>query len=121
MAKTRDNYQVTGRTVEELQRSLNFILQRMADRMDKIEGIRGTASIESNLDMNSNRVTEVGAASSGSDAARFGDLLTEPLTVSELTVTGDTTLETLEVNDDVTANGSIEVYDENGALIHSLE
>ena len=55
------------------------------------------------------------------DAARLIDLLTEPLTLSELTVTGDTTLETLEVNGDVTANADIKVYDADGNLIHSLE
>lgn len=54
MAKTKDNYQVTGRTVQELVMSLNFLLQRMADRMDKIEGIRGTASIESELEIGTN-------------------------------------------------------------------
>ena len=49
MAKTRDNYQITGQTVEELVRNLNFLLQRLADRMDKIEGIRGTSSIEGDV------------------------------------------------------------------------
>jgi hypothetical protein len=42
VAKTRDNYQVTGNTVPELVNSLNFLLQRIADRLDKLEGIRGS-------------------------------------------------------------------------------
>lgn len=111
MAKTRDNYQVTGQTVEEVKRSLNFLLQRIGDRMDKIEGIRGTSSIESDLDMNSNRVTDVAAGSATSDAARVGDLLSLPPTFNGATLTGD-----LEVTD-----ADIFVYDADGNLIHSLE
>lgn len=110
MTKTRDNYTVTGNTVEELRRSLNFLLQRMADRIDKIEGIRGTSSIESDLDMNSNRVTDVGPGSSQSDAARIGDLLEEPPTFFGVTLTGD-----------LDAEADIFVYDDDGNVIHSLE
>jgi hypothetical protein len=110
MAKSRDSYRITGRTVEELQRELNFLLQRMADRMDKIEGIRGTASIESNLDMNQNRVTHVAVGSAQSDAARIGDLLEVPPTFNGVTLTGD-----------LVANADIKVYDADGNLIHSME
>lgn len=110
MAKTRDNYQVQGRTVEEVARNLNFILQRLADRMDKIEGIRGTASIESDLDMNLNRIREVAEGSEDTDAARTGDLLLEPLRISSLEVTGD-----------VEVGGDITVLDSNSTTIHSME
>lgn len=110
MAKTRDNYQVTGRTVDEITRNLNFILQRFADRMDKIEGIRGTASIESDLDMNLNRIREVAAGDEDTDAARAGDLLLEPLRISSLDVTGD-----------VSVGGDIEVMDADSHTIHSME
>lgn len=121
MAKTRDNYSVSGNTVEELKRSLNFMLQRMADRMDKIEGIRGTASIESDLEMNDHAVREVGAGSEDDDAARLIDLLTEPLSLSELTVSGETFLTSLETQGDAEINGDIFVYDSDGNLIHSME
>ncbi|HEY6225410.1 MAG TPA: hypothetical protein VIW26_16625 [Gemmatimonadales bacterium] len=76
MTRTRDNYQVHGNSVTELIASLNFLLQRLADRMDRIEGIRGTASIESNLDMNANVITEVGGGSFDDDAARLSDIQT---------------------------------------------
>lgn len=115
MAKTRDNYSVSGNTVDELKRSLHFMMQRFADRMDKIEGIRGTASIESNLEMNDNAVTEVGAGSEDTDAARLGDLLEEPLTLSQLTVTGDSSLTDLAVSGDTTLEGDLNVN--GGALI----
>jgi hypothetical protein len=74
MARARDYYRVSGNTVSELVTGLNFLLQRMADRMDRIEGIRGTASIESALDMNSNLIKEVGSGSLQDDAARLSDI-----------------------------------------------
>ena len=49
MTKTRDSYLLSARTVPELVRELNFTFQRIADRLDKIEGIRGSASIENDL------------------------------------------------------------------------
>ena len=44
MPKTKSNYQVPGASSE-----LNFILARIADRLDKLEGIRGNAEIEGTL------------------------------------------------------------------------
>lgn len=104
MAKTRDNYQIAGQTLDEVTRTLNFILQRMADRMDKIEGIRGTSSIESDLDMNQNRVTDVAAGTVSTDAARRSDLTPTSPTFTDVTVEGD-----------------LEVKDANGVVIHSME
>ena len=94
MAIAKDNYQVNGTTVPDLTRNLNFLLQRMADRMDQIEGIRGTASVKSDLNMNLNRVTQVGPGTT-TDAARVADLVEIPPTVK--------------------------VYDSDGNLIHSFE
>jgi hypothetical protein len=126
MAKTRDNYSVSGNTVDELKRSLHFMMQRMADRMDKIEGIRGTASIESDLEMNDNAVKEVGAGAEDTDAARLGDLLEEPLTLSQLTVTGNSSLTTVTISGDTTTEGDVQVdgiitvRDADGHIIHQL-
>lgn len=80
MAKTKDVYRVTGRTSDEITRELNFLFARLADRMDRIEGIRGTASIASDLEMNANKVTNIAASTDEEDAARVGsvdDLSTE--------------------------------------------
>lgn len=80
MAKARDNYNISGSTVEELKRALNFLLQRLADRMDRIEGIRGTATMHSDLDMNGNRAIDLGPPDEDTDSARsqdLQDLLTE--------------------------------------------
>jgi len=38
---SRERYQVNGNSLVELTQSLNFALQRIGDRLDKLEGIRG--------------------------------------------------------------------------------
>ena len=38
---SRERYQAVGNSVTELRNSLNFALQRIGDRLDKLEGIRG--------------------------------------------------------------------------------
>lgn len=46
MSKTKSSYQVPGGSHE-----LNFVLARIADRLDKIEGIRGESEIEGGLSL----------------------------------------------------------------------
>ena len=124
MAKTRDNYQLTGRTVDELVRNLNFLLQRLSDRIDKIEGIRGSASIESDLDMNSNRVVEVAAAVLDSDTLtkEQADLTGTTPTFSSLATSTTMAVGTsLTVGTNATVSGNVYVYGDDDALILSLE
>jgi hypothetical protein len=59
---TRQVYIVSGSSLDEVKIDLNRNLQAMADRMDKIEGIRGGSNIESNLDMNDNTINNVNIA-----------------------------------------------------------
>lgn len=40
MAKSRDSNTVTANSLPELVSQLNFVLQRLSDRLDKLEGIR---------------------------------------------------------------------------------
>ena len=42
MAKTRDSNQITATDLPGVITDLNFLLQRMADRIDKLEGLRDT-------------------------------------------------------------------------------
>lgn len=42
--QTRDFYVVHGDSVESLRHELNAVLQRLTDRLDKMEGLRGTSS-----------------------------------------------------------------------------
>ena len=51
MPRTKDTYVLTGDTVADLKRELNSILSRIADRMDKQEGIRGTAEVEGEMSL----------------------------------------------------------------------
>lgn len=51
MAISKQAIIVSGATLPELIQSLNFQFQYISDRLDQIEGWRGTSTIESNLDM----------------------------------------------------------------------
>lgn len=118
MSKTRDNYQLTGGTVEELKRSLNFLLQRFADRMDKIEGIRGSPKMEASLNMSDNRITSLADPISAADAVSLDDLTQgiDAIVSDSVQVTG------AWLFSEVTSfEASIRVYDANGELIHSFE
>ena len=106
---SREHYTVQGATVPELVRTLNFILARLADRIDKMEGVRGTSTIESNLDMQSNRITDVAAGTDNADASIVSQLVDSGPTFSGLTLTGD-----------MVTTGSIKVVDSNGTVIHQF-
>jgi len=47
VARTREVYIVTGGDLEAIKRQLNGYLTRLADRMDKLEGLRGELETES--------------------------------------------------------------------------
>jgi len=112
MAQAKDSYRVVGNSVPELVRHLDFLFQRVADRMDKIEGIRGTAAISSDLDMTSHKITSLGGGSASSDSARIADI-PDPQS--------NPTFQTITLNGDATFNGDVKVYDADGTLIHSME
>ncbi len=55
MAISKEHYNVSdAKDLESLKRSLNRILSRMQDRLDKLEGGRGTATITDGLTIKSN-------------------------------------------------------------------
>jgi len=103
---SRENIQVSGNSLEEIKRNLNFALQRIADRMDKIEGARGTSTIISNLSLEGNSLINVGNFQdvSSDDTPTFGGL----------TIDGDMTLTGTFDTDIFT------VTDANGVIIHQL-
>ncbi len=49
MTTSREHYQVTAANVSQLVQQLNFILSRIQDRLDQIEGVRGTSMIMDGL------------------------------------------------------------------------
>lgn len=138
--RTRDSYIVRGTTPQDIVASINFLFQRLADRMDRIEGIRGTASIESDLDMNSNQITEMESGVVDSDGASIdnltqnveeaiadhvadGDPHTQYTQNDETEVVSGTwtfEAETTFEGDIVVDDASVLVYDANGTLIHSF-
>jgi len=114
---TRDNYQVVGNSLPELVLNLNLLLQRMADRIDKIEGIRGTPEMFATLDMNGNAI----ANEDINESPTF-----ESITLSaNLTVLGTTDVVALTASGtvgvvDIAATGSYKYTDPNGVIIHSF-
>lgn len=75
--------------------------------MDKIEGIRGTASIESDLDMNMNNITELEESVVPTDAVVQAEIagqgldITDSPTFADITITNDAS-----IGDELTVVGS---------------
>ena len=81
--KTRGFYQLLSD--QNIVNDVNMILQQVSDRLDKIEGIRGTAEIESDLNV-------AGSANISGNASVAGDT----------SLTGD-----LSINGDITSSGTV--------------
>ena len=81
MAISRENYQITTTDPQGMLLRMNSIFSSMADRLDKIEGIRGGSNIESDLDMNDNTVKNVNITAN--------DITANTLAVEDITMTGD--------------------------------
>lgn len=54
MATSKEHYQINPGDLANVISQMNFILARMADRMDKIEGLRGTSTIVDGLSIETN-------------------------------------------------------------------
>ena len=87
---TAQFYIASGANLEELKHLLNFHLQNISDRLDKIEGIRGEASIESDLDMNDNTIknVDITATDLTADTATIADLTATELAATVATFSG---------------------------------
>lgn len=62
--EVRQNYRVTSNDVN----SINFVFQLIADRLDELEGRRGTPQFKSDVNMGNNRITSMGNAQEQADA-----------------------------------------------------
>jgi len=51
---SKEHYQIRSRTLEGLVTDLNFILARITERLDQIEGNRGTSTVQDGLIIESN-------------------------------------------------------------------
>lgn len=136
---TRDNYQIQFNNLDELRMNLNLLLQRLADRMDKIEGIRGDPVIDGNLSLNGNRLIDVLQSAASTDGVNQSELadqdldttdsptfasltITATLTVSgNFTVGGDLTIMGTTATGDYISTGDVKVKDSNDVVLHSFE
>ena len=53
---SKERYVVQATTIEQLVHDLNFALQRIGDRLDKIEGLRGNPEMRGDLDMTGSKI-----------------------------------------------------------------
>lgn len=70
MRENRRTYRITAASVQEI----NFVLAQIADRMDQVEGFRGTPSFKAAPNMGGNAVRNVGSPSVATDAAILGNV-----------------------------------------------
>ena len=66
--EARRTLRISSLTVNDI----NFVLALLTDRLDELEGRRGTPTFKSNVNMDSNRITSVGDASNAADAISLG-------------------------------------------------
>ena len=127
---SREHLQLTSLNLFEL----NFKLQRIADRLDAIEGLRGLPNMYGNLDMNLNKIVQVLDPTDANDAAIL-DTFQAILLTGLNAILGTLECDTLEVNTTsvfqgdasfesganiAMTNGFIEITDSNGTIIHSF-
>ena len=67
MKESRSSYLIADLNLTDV----NFVLSQIADRLDELEGRRGTPSFNSDVDMNGNKVTDA------ADATNTGDVVTK--------------------------------------------
>lgn len=70
MKESRSSYLISDLNLTDL----NFVLSQIADRLDELEGRRGTPSFNSDVDMNGNKVTDAAAATNASDVVTKSQL-----------------------------------------------
>lgn len=70
---------VQGTTVEEIRRNTQFWLQYLADKLDELAGLRGSAAFYGNVDMQGRRVYNLGEPVDPTDAVPARSALTRTL------------------------------------------
>lgn len=119
MAATKDNYQIVGHDLPSVLTDLNFKLQRLAERIDQIEGIRGTATMSSNLNLSGNSLVSVGNFDQDlgtGDTPSFGGLTID----GDVSVTGDLTVDTdFTASGDATLSGDTTIADAKNVILNT--
>ncbi|MGB0717977.1 MAG: hypothetical protein ACPGO7_01465 [Alphaproteobacteria bacterium] len=118
---SREHYTISAMSIQELTTQLNFALARIADRVDKLEGVRGNPTFESDIDLQTNKITDMSSGTASTDGVRLDQLSDQGLdttdgpTFASLTVLGD-----LVVGDDTSIGDYIFIQDTNGTVIHQF-
>jgi hypothetical protein len=109
MAETRQHYFLEDNSVEAIQRIFNMLM----DRLDELEGYRGTPTFRNDIDMTENRITNMADAIEGTDAITSGqaDAAYAPL-AHDHTGTGQTPVPEagLNISDNTTGNVSTSAH-----------
>ena len=42
--QSKDSYLISGNSLDDVKREINFVMQRIMDRLDKMEGVRDVSS-----------------------------------------------------------------------------
>lgn len=107
MTASKEGYRVSARDLPSLSLELNFHFSSIANRLDQIEGWRGTSTINSNLDLTQNSLINVGNFDQNlgtADAPIFGGMTID----GDIAVTGS-------IDGDV-----LKVTDSNGTILHQM-
>lgn len=86
----KGKYIVTGDTPQEVRNDINFALQRIAERLDQLEGNLGVSTIASNLEMSGQsiqNVNELSSTSVNSDSVTATDTTSTNATIDSATIT----------------------------------
>ena len=70
MAEARRVYQLSDLSLP----AINFLLSQLGDRLDQLEGYRGTPTFKSDLDLQGNRGKNAGSGSDSTDLANVGQI-----------------------------------------------
>ena len=109
MAQARNAYVFAAPDIQALVQQLNFVMASIADRLDKMEGIRGTPAIGTN---------SIEYASGTFDFAGTGSMASQ--SASSVAITGGV-ITISSANGTVTLDSAgITIADANGTTIHQL-
>ncbi len=122
--ENRRTYQVGNMNREEM----NFILQQISDRLDELEGYRGTPTFKANIDMDSNRITTLGTGTADTDALRKDQADQEDTSlqgqitahVNDVSNPHSVTLDQARGAGE-TFSGTVQWLDTDGAVIHEFK
>ncbi len=68
-------YVVSGNDIDGVRRGVNAALAQISDRLDEIEGYRGTPTFQRDISLRGNRITNVAASRDDDDAVKRTEIM----------------------------------------------